>query len=175
MAWIKPGAEFADLCRNFAHSAWRWECQGTYHEAEEREPLLAWRDGHPDNSFLTPWLDQIRALRAQGRTFERVRMMTDPPTEYLRWMFEITHLNVEAGEDIRWIGEDHARRLGAPGEDFYLFDDRLVATLHFDENGVAGAEVTDDPDTVARHRQWREIVWPVAVPHNEQFAPTRSP
>ncbi|WP_020660877.1 DUF6879 family protein [Amycolatopsis benzoatilytica] len=176
MTWVKPGAEFAALFHTFESSAWRWECQGTYREPEEREPLQAWWDGRPDNSFMEPWLEQIREFRAAGKTFERVRMMTNPPTEYLRWMFEITPLNVGAGEDIRWIGEEHARKLGSPGEDFYLFDDRLVAVLEFDDNGVAGAELSDDPATVARYRQWREIVWPVAVPHDKQSAPTtRSP
>lgn len=175
MTWVEPGPEFAELCRSFDHSAWRWECQGTYREAEEQEPFRAWQDGRRDDSFIQPWLEQIRAFRAAGKRFERVRMMTDPPTQYLRWMFEITPLNVEAGEDIRWIGEAHARKLGAPEHDFYLFDDRLVAVLHFGDTGVAGAEVTDDAATVARHRQWRDTVWPVAVPHNAQFAPTRSP
>lgn len=176
MTWIKPGPEFADLFRSFERSAWRWECQGTYREPDEQAPLQAWRDGHPDYAFMQPWLDQIRELRAAGKTFERVRMMTDPPTDYLRWMFQVTPLNIEAGEDIRWIGEGHARKLGAPREDFYLFDDRTVAVLHFDDNGVAGAELSDDPATVAPYRRWRDLVWPVAVPHDKQFAPTtRSP
>ena len=176
MTWVKPGAEFADLFHTFESSAWRWECQGTYREPVEREPLQAWRDGRPDFAFMQPWLDQIRAHRAEGKAFERVRMMTSPPTEYLRWEFEFTPLNIEAGEDIRWISEEHARELGAPGHDFYIFDDRRVAVLRFDNNGVSGAEVTDDPATVAEHRQWRDRVWPVAIAHNQQFAPTtRSP
>lgn len=176
MPWVKPGAEFAELLRSFERSAWRWECQGTYREPDEREPLQAWRDGHPDYSFMQPWLSQIREQRAAGKTFERVRMLTEPLTEYLRWLIGFTDLNVEAGEDIRWIAEGYARPLGAPEHDFYLFDDRVVGILHFDDNGVAGVEVTDEPGTVAEHRRWRNRIWPVAVPHAQQFAPTpRSP
>ncbi|WP_329064851.1 DUF6879 family protein [Amycolatopsis sp. NBC_01480] len=175
MTWIKPGPEFADLLRSYEQTAWRWECQGTYREPDEQRPLQAWRDGHPDYAFLQPWLDQIRTQRAAGKRFERVRLLTDPPTEYLRWMLQLTHLNIDAGEDIRWISEGHARKLGAPPADFYLLDDRIVATLHFDENGVAGVEVTDDPATVAQHRRWRDIVWPVAVPHDKLAPTTRSP
>lgn len=176
MTWVKSGAEFAELFRTFERSAWRWECQGTYREPDEREPLQAWRDGHPTYAFMDDWLAQIRQQTAEGKTFERVRMLTEPPTEYLRWLFGFTHLNIEAGEDIRWIGEDQAHKLGAPDHDFYLFDDRLVALLHFDDNGVAGAEVTDEPGIVADRRRWRDLVWSVAVPHDQQFAPTtRSP
>lgn len=175
--WVPPGDEFAELLRSgFTRSAWRWECQGTYHEPDEREPLQAWRDGRPDFRFLEGWLAQIRRQRAEGKTFQRVRLLTDPLTEYLRWMSEFTSLNVEAGEDIRWIGQRRARELGAPTHDFYLLDDERVAIMQFDSHGVAGIEVTDEPGTLAGHRRWRDIVWPAAVPHAEQFTPTtRSP
>jgi len=176
MAWVRPGAEFAELLRSFESSAWRWECQGTYREPDESEPLQAWRDGQPYDGFMDGWLAQIRQLRAADRTFERVRMLTDPPTEYLSWMIGITHLNVEAGEDIRWIDEQEARELGAPRYDFYILDDRVVARLHFATIGLVGAEVTDEPGTVIEHRRWRDVVRPVAVPHDKKFPPaTRSP
>lgn len=97
MTWVKPGPEFADLLRSFECSAWRWECQGTYREPEEREPLQVWRGGRVDHAFMRPWLEQIRAQRAAGKTWERARMLTDPPTEYPRWMFELTPFNIEAG------------------------------------------------------------------------------
>lgn len=176
MAWVRPGAEFAELLLSFERSAWRWECQGTYREPDESEPLQAWREGRPDDGFLDGWLAQIRQLRATGRTFERVRMLTDPPTEYLKWMISLTHRNVEAGEDIRWIDEHEAREFDAPRYDFYLLDDRLVAQLHFDATGLAGAEVTNEPGTVIEHRRWRDVLRSVAVPHDKKFPPTtRSP
>lgn len=176
MTWVKPGAEFAELFQTYQRSAWRWECQGTYREPDEREPLQAWRDGRPDFSFADAWFAQIRQHRAEGKVFERVRMLTDPLTEYLKWLAAMTRLNIEAGEDVRWIGETQARGLGAPTHDFYIFDDARVAILHFDDDGVSGAEVTDNPDVLAEHRRWRDAVWPVAVRHVEQFAPTtRSP
>lgn len=174
--WIRPGEEFAQLCTSYGTSAWRWECQGTYREPNEREPLQRWREGEPDWSFMDEWLATIRALRAAGKTFERARMVTEPPTEYLRWMFAFTHLNTEAGEDIRWITESRARELGMPTYDFYLFDNERVATMHFDENGVAGAEVTDDAEVLAEHQRYRDLVWPAAIPHSQsEYAPTRSP
>lgn len=176
MQWIKPGAEFADLLRSFKRTAWRWECQGTYREPDEQEPLQAWRAGRPTYEFMSPWLDQIRHQLAEGKTFERVRMIPDPPTEYVRWLYGFTHLNVSAGEDIRWIDEEHARELGAPTRDFYLFDDQTVGILHFGDNGVSGVELTDEPGTVAEHQRWKDRVWPVAVPHSQQLEPTtRSP
>jgi hypothetical protein len=175
--WVQSGGEFFQLCTTYRHSSWRWECQGTYHEPSEREPIQHWRDGHNDLSFMDNWLSTIRRLRAEGKTFHRVRMLTEPRTEYLQWMLSFTHLNVEAGEDIRWIQESQARKLGMPSHDFYLFDDERVAMMHFDENGVRGAEVSDDPEVLATHRRWRDLVWPIATPHNQtEYSPsTRSP
>ncbi len=176
MTWVHRGSEFAELFTTFERSAWRWECQGTYREPDEQAPIQAWREGRPDYSFADAWFAQIRWQRAEGKTIERVRMLTDPLTEYLQWLASMTHLNIESGEDIRWIGQTHARELGAPEHDFYIFDDARVAILRFDDNGVSGAEVTDTPAVVATHRRWRDTVWPLAVRHAVQFEPAkRSP
>ena len=177
MSWVNRGEEFAALFRAFEHNSWRWECQGTYREPGEREPFRLWREGRPDNAFLDGWLTRVRSFRAEGKTLQRVRMVTEPPTEYLRWMFTVTPLNVAAGEDIRWISEQAAHFLGGmPKHDFYLFDDQRVAIMQFDDNGVVGAEVTDDPGTVAEHRDWRDRVWSAATPHAEsEYATARSP
>lgn len=168
--WIERGEPFAHLFGEFARSAWRWECQGEYREPAESEPFRLWRAGRGDDTWLRPWADQVRAYRRAGKTFQRARMLTEPPTEYLRWMLDVTRLNVEAGEDIRWIDERRARAMDAPRDDFYLFDDDRVAVLKFDERGVSGAELIDDPDVVGEYRAWRDRVWPVAVPHARYIA-----
>ncbi|MQA08436.1 MAG: hypothetical protein GEU98_07755 [Pseudonocardiaceae bacterium] len=175
--WVGPGSDFFRLCTEYRRSSWRWECQGVYHEPDEQEPIRQWREGHQDLSFMDGWVATIRRLRAEGKTFERVRMVTEPPTEYLRWMFSFTHVNIEAGEDIRWITEGRARQISMPEHDFYLFDDDRVAILHFGEHGVSGAEVTDDPEVLTQHQRWRDLVWPLAIPHRDsQYATaTRSP
>lgn len=164
--WVEPGDEFFRLCTEYRSSSWRWECQGEYHEPGEREPMQLWREGRPDLSFMDGWVNLIRRLRDEGKIFNRVRMVTEPPTEYLRWMFSFTHVNTDAGEDIRWIGETQARELGMPEYDFYIFDDERVAILHFDRNGVSGAEVTDDATVLAEHQRWRDLVWSLATPHH---------
>lgn len=175
MVWVRPGKEFAALFRDFQHNVWRWECQGTYREPSEREPFRRWREGDPDPTYLDSWVERVRQFRTEGKTFQRVRMVTSPPTDYLRWQFDVTAKNIAGGEDIRWIDEDEAAALGAPAHDFYIFDDRLVAIMAFDENGVAGAEVRHDDATLAEHRRWRDLIWPRATPHDQSaHATTRS-
>lgn len=158
-------AEFAELVTSFKRSAWRWECQGTYHEPDEAEPFHLWKEGRPDTSFMDDWVYLVRSWRADGKKFERVRMVTDPPTEYLTWLVSFTHLNVEAGEDIRWMSEADARMLGAPTHDFYILDDDQLVILEFGETGVVGADVTDDATQLEGALRWRKLAWENSTPH----------
>lgn len=163
-------AEFQQMVTSFERSAWRWECQGEYYEPGEAELVQRWREGSADYSFLDGWRQRQRTWRAEGKTWQRVRMVTDPPTDYLRWMLDFTHLAVEAGDDIRWMDEADARRLEAPTDDFYLLDDNRLVIMHFDHNGVSGATIEDDPAAIAQAQRWREIAWANAVPHHEYLS-----
>lgn len=170
---LDPDADFQQVFQTIARRSWRWECQGHY--ASDEQELNDWLTGrtHEDDGSDRAWYDYIRGLRQRGIPFERVRMLTEPLTDYLRWMLTNTHLNVEAGEDIRWLSQTKARDFGMPNYDFYLFDDNRVLILNFDEQKVlTGEELIDDPDTVERHRRWRDLVWHHAVRH-EDYRPAR--
>lgn len=165
---INPDDEFAALFPTVTTSSWRWECQGDY--LVDHEKVQRWRNGEREeqNYEERDWVRYIRGLRQAGIPWERVRMLTEPVTDYLTWMLAITNWNIDAGEDIRWIKESRARELGAPDYDFYLFDDNRVVIMHFDDDKVlTGAEVVDDEDVVTEHRAWRDTVWPHAVRHRE--------
>jgi hypothetical protein len=174
MTELVRGEGFADLFRSFSRTAWRWEAQGTYHQPDEVEPWQRWRDGEPaltDLEWLRPWLDQIRTSTQAGKRFERVRMMTEPPTEYLRWQLEVTPANIEAGEIIHILPESQGRELGLPREDFWLFDDERLAVLHFTSDDMKGAEIITDPATVARYRTWRDLATEHAVAFEDYAKP----
>ncbi|MGW5050123.1 DUF6879 family protein [Actinokineospora sp. NPDC004072] len=177
MSELVTGDDFAELFARFTRSAFRWEARPTYCEPYEVEPLRRWRAGEPDDlGWMAGWLDGIRAATAAGRRFERVRLYTEPLTEYLRWQQHVTPANVAAGEDIRVIIEDQAHALGLPSHDFWLFDGLLVARMHFGDDGRwRGAELSDQPDTVARHRAWRDLAWEHATPYQQHRQSTRSP
>jgi hypothetical protein len=162
-----------DLLHSFTTSAWRWECQGEY--AVDTAAVQRWREGRQGDAMeRRPWLDYIRDITARGRRFERTRMLTEPLTEHLQWLLDITYTNVGAGEDIRWVTEGEARELGAPEYDFYLFDDRRLAVMEFGPDRLrSGIEVIDDPIIVAEHLAFRDRVWPRAVPHADYAS--RSP
>ena len=166
--------ELGALLAGVRRSSWRWECQGYY--AVDAAEVDAWRAGRDveQTDDDRAWLAYIVRLRDTGVPFERVRMLTEPLTDYLRWMLDTTHINVAAGEDIRWIEQARARRLGMPDYDFYLLDDERVAFLRFDDAAeLVGVDVDDDVDIVRTHQHWRERVWPLATRHDDYIAGAR--
>lgn len=160
--------EFERLFDEFTASAWRLEIQGTYNEPEEREPLRRFLAGEPDDlEWMADWFDWVAELTRAGRRIGRVRVLTEPLTDYLRFELSFTGRAVEAGEDIRIMAAHDADALGLPDEDFWFFDDRLVVVLQFGDTGVAAAEVIDDPADVARYRAVQHQAMSVAVPYLE--------
>lgn len=54
------------------------------------------------------------------------------------------------------------------GNDWWLFDDRLLAVGHFDPDGrVLGSELVADPRVVAECVRVRDQLWSRAIPHPE--------
>lgn len=172
MAELVSGEDFQRLFREFASTAFRLENQGVYREPDEDEPLRQFLAGEtPDDRWLQPWVDNVRTATSQGRRFQRVRVLTEPLTDYLRFEMDLAlRQNIPAGEDIRALSGPEAAGLDLPEDtDFWLFDDDRVGLMHFGATGMLGAEMLTDPDTVAQYRTWRDRAWEFAIPH-EQWA-----
>lgn len=155
------GEEWARALHSFERTAWRWECQGIYREPYEQEPLRQFLAGQEtDLSFMDGWLDAVRHATAAGRRYGRVRALTDPLTDYLRFELSFTHLNVEAGEDVRVLSAARAAELDLPHDDFWLFDadtaGAWAAIMHFDKSGFAYADRATDRATLDRLRAVRD-------------------
>jgi hypothetical protein len=74
--------------------------------------------------------------------------------------------NVAAGEEVRWLPRRRASDLALPGNDFWLFDDRLVRFGYFTGDGeFLEHELADDPAVVKLCASAFEAVWERAIPH----------
>src|SRR6478752_6491802 len=99
---------FADLIRSAAYSAVHLEFRDSYWIDYEDEAFAKWRDGHRldrDNreSWWRPWLDLVQEVTAKGVVVRRARVVSEPPSEYTRFLHSFTFTNVAAGEEIRWL------------------------------------------------------------------------
>lgn len=173
---LLTGEDFARLFTGFDHTAFRLEIRDRYNMPDEREDFELFLAGRPkplevEAEERRDWLDMVRDAVAAGKRFERVRVVTEPHSDYIRFEMAGTGLNVDAGEDIRYLPRHLAAGRDLPDHDFWLFDSLRVAYLHFDAGDrLLGAEIITDPEVVARHCHWRDVAWHGAVPHDE-YAP----
>jgi hypothetical protein len=127
-----------------------------------------WKSGIPRPVPAVPaWYDLVREHAARGVRFRRARVVSEPVSDYIRFEHEATAgLNVAAGEDVRWLPRRRASDLLLPGNDFWLFDDRLIRFHHFDGDGrIVEDELSSDPALISRVMTAFEAVWERAVPH----------
>ena len=173
MARTITNDEFAQQFKDFKHSAWKLEVRDRYNvskEAADIQHFLQTGDlGRSENFAQTStWHRNVTSGRAQGKTWQRARVVSEPLSDYIRWEHAVTRFNIEAGEDIRWLPRDNPAVKELPDFDFWLFDDSWGCLLHFDDDDAPStSEHIDDPATIALYRQWRDIAWQHAIPHSE--------
>ena len=80
----------------------------------------------------------VRTRAARGVQFRRARVVSEPIAPFIRFEYEITAtVNIAAGEQVRWLPRRRASDLCLPGNDFWVFDDRLVRFGYFASCRVA--------------------------------------
>jgi hypothetical protein len=162
-------AEFDALLRTFEHDAIHLEMRDAYGTAVELPHMAKWAAGEPDDlEWLQDWCGTLRLHVAAGRSVRRARVVSEPLGDYQRWSYSIAGPMVEAGEDIRWVPRRLVSSIAFPGNDFYLFDDRLVVFLIYAGDGLAVDRVTSfEIADIALCRSAFETVWKLAIPHRD--------
>ncbi|MET7453943.1 DUF6879 family protein [Streptomyces sp. NPDC005574] len=161
--------DFAGMFSKVKHSAWRLETRRRYASDEATDTYQQFTAGEPVTWDLDDeWCRGRREQAALGKRFERVRILDEPPTEGQRYLLDNARRNAAVGEDIRVLGRSEAGELQLPHTDFWIFDSRVVALLHFDDGDeITQVELITDPVDVLRYMQAREAAWHHAVPHDQ--------
>ena len=166
-------ADFDELLRSgFDREAVHVEMRDAYGTAVELPHMAKWMAGEPDDlQWLQGWCRTLRAHVKAGRSVRRARIVSEPLSEYQRWSHSIALPMVEAGEDIRWVPRRLVSPVALPGNDFYLFDDRLAVFLLYAGDGLAvGMLSSADPADLRLCRSAFEAAWKLSVPHREYAA-----
>lgn len=112
----------------------------------------------------------VRKAANEGRRFMRVRVVDLPLNDYNRFGYAVSQRNNAAGEDIRYLARDLAKAAELPNHDYWLFDSRKLAMMHFaDDDRFLGAEIIEDPSVIVQHNYWRDASWHHAV-RRDDFA-----
>ncbi|MEU9102398.1 DUF6879 family protein [Streptomyces sp. NPDC048361] len=164
-----------DLFRSCRVSAVHLEMRDAYAVKNEVETLAAWRAGNDpsrtDPAYRRDWLDLVEETVSRGVEIRRARIVSEPVSEYIKYEHAGTQLNIDAGEQVRWLGRHRATGIALPANDFWIYDGQLVEFNLFDGHGrKVGQELTEDPDVVRLCVGAFEAVWDRAVPHKEYEA-----
>jgi hypothetical protein len=161
--------EFEDLLVSFQDHALHLETRDAYGTAVELPHMAKWAVGEPDDlGWLGEWCATLRKVVKAGKSVRRARIVSEPLSDYQRWSHSIAQPMVDAGEDIRWVPRRLLSTTLIPGNDFYLFDGRLVVFLTYTGNGLdAGKFTSTENEDVQLCRESFEAVWKLAIPHRE--------
>jgi hypothetical protein len=167
-------SELGSLLTGFQASAFRFEVRDRYNSDVGREPYRKFLAGEPDDyAWHRGWMEMISRDRAQGKLWQRVRIVSIPLSDYNRYAMTIARLSASAGEDVRYMVRSDARRLGLDPLDAWILDEHQLVHLQFsdEDDTFVGAEVVEDESIVQRHLRWRDLALEHAAAL-EEFAAT---
>ncbi|GAA4182578.1 hypothetical protein GCM10022252_08690 [Streptosporangium oxazolinicum] len=158
--------EFTDLVLGFEHTAFRLEVRDRYNEPSEAEVLHRFlSSGQLDDSYMSDWVEELGPRLAGGQRMDRVRVVSEPHSDYTRFGLALATYNTAAGEDIRYLPRHQAAGLDLPEHDFWLIDSTTLLILTFDDDDVLlGADLIDDPAVVVKHCYYRDVARRHAFP-----------
>jgi hypothetical protein len=157
----------------YEREALHLEMRDIYATDIERDRFETWLRGEPldptaEAEWWRPWFELMATNLQAGKTLRRLRVVSEPVTDYIGFEWLDAHELSKAGEDVRWLPRRLASTLLLPGNDCWIFDGRTVAFTYFSGDGhVLGHELTEDFDVVTGCLTAFETAWAIAVPHHD--------
>jgi hypothetical protein len=78
----------------------------------------------------------VTSAVARGVAVRRARIVSEPVSDNIRYEHASTVVDVQAGEQVRWLPCRRASDLALPGNDSWLFDDHIVRWGYFSGDGA---------------------------------------
>ncbi len=157
------------LMRSAERTAWHLELRDLYSPGDP--DWLEWQAGarfDPAERWAF-WSDLVRETVARGVNVRRVRVISEPVSEYIQFEYEVTAAhNVAAGEQVRWLPRQTTGGLLLPVEDFWVFDGKVMLWNHIAGDGSwVGEERSDDFALAQVCSAAFQSAWDRATPHSE--------
>lgn len=130
-----------DMFDKFQKSAKRLELLQEYNiDGQEKETFMNFINGQVVKPYgqLIEWNSLVKAWTSSGKTVERVRVIASPLSIYLKFEIELGYLPSSlSGQNVYFIDKKNYENLNLNkiNKDFWIFDDKYVFIMEYDENG----------------------------------------
>ena len=145
--------DFDKLFEMYTEEAFRLETLPVYNVFEEEEAILEFKEtGKVINNIDNEWVNLLKI----GKPVKRLRLLSNPLTDYEVFELEVYKTNLKYGEDIRIVSrDDFSEEL----QDFWIFDMKWIGIMKYDQDGsfldMDFHEATDEEIKVAM--KWKKI------------------
>lgn len=157
-------AKFLD----FHSEAWRLETLPEYRVSQEDDEMRAFLAGEriDPHAYSNEYTDDLRRVRAEGKSKGRVHVVTRPLSNYLRYEFMYYRPHAWAGEDIRIMDVTDRENPLAGVQDFWMFDRSEVVLMHYAPDGTQISRAVFEGD-VSPFLEYQRIALAESVPFEE--------
>lgn len=154
------------LFTGFERSAFRMETHQVYTIPAEQENLRRFLAGEPKpEGHNSGWHSTIRGNVEAGKIMQRLKIVRRPFTDYTRCLFAwAIPGNVAAGEDYRVLDVTDREDLDLLEQDFWLFDEKTVLLLNFNDDGTLRGRELADPRELDHYLKLRDTALAESVP-----------
>ena len=144
---------FDELFEMFTEEAFRLETLPIYDVEEEKEAIKEFKNtGKIINNIDQEWMDLLKI----GKPVKRLRLLSNPLSNYEIFELEAYKSNLKYGEDIRIVNRDN---FNEELQDFWIFDMKWIGIMKYDHDGkfldMDFHEADDQEIEIAK--RWKKI------------------
>lgn len=137
----------------------------------DAELFSAWRAGQSIEDVASAWGERAAARVAAGVVTRRVKVVSEPLSDYHRFILEASKPAIDAGEAMRWLPRRLVSPVPLPGNDFFVLDGAIVIFNVFGgDDQRAEIQLFHDPEVVRLCIGAFETAWALATPYDEYRA-----
>ncbi|TDD63864.1 hypothetical protein E1298_43040 [Actinomadura rubrisoli] len=137
----------------------------------DAEMFSAWRAGQSIEGVVSVWGERAAARVAAGVVTRRVKVVSEPLSDYHRFILEASKPAIDAGEAMRWLPRRLVSTVPLPGNDFFVLNGEVVIFNVFGgADQRAEIQFTQDSGVVKLCISAFDTAWALATPYDEYRA-----
>ncbi|MFC5185662.1 DUF6879 family protein [Actinomadura harenae] len=136
----------------------------------DADAFNAWQAGQSIQDTVSVWGERAAARVAAGVVTRRVKVVSEPLSDYHRFILDASKNAIDAGEEMRWLPRRLASAVLLPGNDFFVLDGEIVLFNVFDgADRRAEIQFADEPEVAKLCVSAFGSAWALAIPYGEYY------